>query len=127
MDFHKRVKETAEKGDTPVVAVVVKGDVDGSVEAILSCLDTYKSEDVILDIVHFGVGQVSETDISLAESFGAIVYAFNCAVSDPVKSAADKANVVVKSFNVIYHLIGDLKLEIGDRLQPMEVRTGVGG
>jgi translation initiation factor IF-2 len=126
VDFKTRLKERKEKSSTPVVAVVVKGDVDGSVEAILSCLETYSSEDVLLDIVHFGVGPVSETDVTMAESFGAVVYAFNTTVPGPVMKVAEAANVPVKSFDVIYHLIGDLKLEIGDRLPPLEVEDTVG-
>ena len=68
----QRGKETAEESDTPSVPIIVKGDVDGSVDAILSVLDTYQEEDVKLDIVSFGVGQVSENDINMAESFDAI-------------------------------------------------------
>merc|ERR1719350_605237 len=96
LDFHVRVKETEAKPDTPVVAVVVKGDVDGSVEAILSCLDTYSSEDVLLDIVHFGVGPVSESDVALAQTFNAIVYAFNTNIPEPIVKQAGVLGVAVK-------------------------------
>jgi translation initiation factor IF-2 len=120
------MKEAEVKPDTPVVSVLVKGDVDGSVEAILSCLDTYNGQEVKLEIVHFGVGQVSESDVSLAEGFGAIVYAFNTEVPGPVRQLAEAAAVPVKSFNVIYHLIGDLRAELGDRMPPVEVEEVVG-
>jgi len=106
--------------------VVIKGDVDGSVEAILSCLETYSSPEVLLEIVHFGVGPVVEGDLTLAQSFGAIVYAFNTTVSSEVQKLADKSNVLVKNFNVIYHLIGDLRVELGDRMEPVEVEDVVG-
>jgi len=126
LDFHVRVKEAEAKPDTPVVAVVVKGDVDGSVEAILSCLDTYSSEDVLLDIVHFGVGPVSEKDVTLAQTFNAIVYAFNTDISEPIVKQAGGLGVAVKRFDVIYHLIGDLRAELGDRMPPVEVEDVVG-
>ena len=71
--------------------MVVKGDVDGSVEAILACLDTYQSTEVKLDIVNFGVGEVAENDITMAESFDAIIYAFNTSISPERKRIAANA------------------------------------
>ena len=102
LDFHVRVKEAEAKPDTPVVAVVVKGDVDGSVEAILSCLDTYSSEDVLLDIVHFGVGPVSEKDVTMAQAFNAIVYAFNTDIPEPIVKQAGGLGVPVKRWQLIF-------------------------
>ena len=85
-----------------MVAVVVKGDVDGSVEAILSCLDTYSSEDVLLDIVHFGVGPVSEKDVTMAQAFNAIVYAFNTDIPEPIVKQAGGLGVPVKRWQLIF-------------------------
>ena len=116
-----RVKETEEESDDPVVSVLVKGDVDGSVEAILSCLETYQQDVVKLDIVDFGVGPVTETDISMAESFNAVIYAFNTTVPDPAREAANRARVPVRPFNVIYHLVADLKQELASQMPPVQV------
>jgi len=121
-----RTKEAAEEDETPVVPVILKGDVDGSVEAILSCLDTYNSEEVKLDIVNFGVGEVSDNDVDLAQRFGAIIYAFNTTISPEKKKLATAANVPVKEFNVIYHLIADLKNEISDRMPPADIEDVTG-
>ncbi len=82
-DFHVRKKESGEDGDRGgKVPLVVKADVDGSLEAILNCLDTYDSEaeEVALDLMDFGVGEVTEGDVALAKTFGGIIYAFNTKV-----------------------------------------------
>ena len=122
----QRGKETAEESDTPSVPIIVKGDVDGSVDAILSVLDTYQEEYVKLDIVSFGVGQVSENDINMAESFDAIIYAFNTSIPQNVQKQADSSKVPVRCFDVIYHLIGDLKLEITSKMPRLEVEDVLG-
>ena len=122
----QRSKETAAESDTPSVPIIIKGDVDGSIDAILSVLDTYQEEDVKLDIVSFGVGQVSENDVNMAESFDAIIYAFNTNISPNVQKQADSSKVPVRRFDVIYHLIGDLKLEITSKMPPLEVEEVLG-
>jgi len=122
----ERPKETAVESEDPVVAVVIKGDVDGSVEAILSCLETYQEEDVKLEIVHFGVGEVTESDISMAESFNGIVYAFNANIAPPIQKLAEKCGVAVRPYSVIYHLIADLKQEINSKMAPVTVEDIVG-
>ena len=101
-DFHQRPKEVAsDDGGPSKVSLVVRADVAGSLEAILSCLDTYHDDvdggDVAIDLLDFGVGVVTDTDIALAESFGGAVYAFN--VSAPgaeIKAKAERAGVEIK-------------------------------
>lgn len=125
-DWNPRQKEAESESDQPKVSVVIKGDVDGSVEALLNCLETYTCPEVDLDIVSFGVGEVSDTDIIMAEKFGAVVYAFNTTVSPSIMKSAASLNIPVRSFNVIYHLIGDLKNEISDHMPDIEVEDIVG-
>ena len=123
---HTRKRETEEKDGKPVVNVIIKGDVDGSIEAILSCLETYQEDEVNLDIVDFGVGEVSEGDLSMAESFDAIIYAFNANINPKLQKQAEAMKVPVRTYNVIYHLIGDLRQEITSKMPPLEVETVLG-
>ncbi|KAH7941904.1 hypothetical protein HPB49_018450 [Dermacentor silvarum] len=102
---------------TPCLPIVVKADVDGSVEAVLDLLDTYHSHQKCrLDIIHYGVGPVSESDVELAQPFNGIVYAFHVPVLGAASSAAEEGNVDIRSYNVIYHLVDDIKKELGKRL-----------
>lgn len=117
-----RPKETGPEDPRPRVNVIIKGDVHGSVEAILDVLETYDGNDLCrLDIVHYGVGDVSETDVELASTFDAIIYAFS--VKGPGK--VDKT-VKVRELNIIYRLVDDLKKEISDKLPPLEVEEVLG-
>ena len=122
----QRSKESAEDSDTPSVSVIVKGDVDGSIDAILTVLDSYQEEEVKLDIVNFGVGQVSENDVNMAESFDAIIYAFNTSIPHNVQKQADSSKVPVRCFDVIYHLIGDLKMEITSKMPQLVIEDILG-
>ncbi|XP_060841242.1 translation initiation factor IF-2, mitochondrial isoform X1 [Rhopalosiphum padi] len=101
--------------------VVVKGDVIGSVEAILDVLETYESNQCKLDIIHYGVGNVCVTDIEYADAFKAIVYAFNV---DSLKDAEENAKqngITIKQHNIIYKLVDDIKEEMNNCLPPVEV------
>lgn len=116
-----REKEIKED-DGPRVSVVVKGDVHGSVEAILDVLETYDCDaDCKLNLVHYGVGNVSETDVELADAFKAIIYCFNVQVPDRIKELAESHKISVHSHNVIYKLIDDLKKEISSQLPLKDV------
>lgn len=70
----ERRKETQDESSGPEFAIVVKGDVDGSVEALLDALDTYQSDQCRLHIIHYGVGPISEHDVELAKSFNGKYY-----------------------------------------------------
>ncbi|EDW49131.1 translation initiation factor IF-2, mitochondrial isoform X1 [Drosophila sechellia] len=119
----QRVKQVDENEGKPRVSVIIKGDVHGSVEAILDVLETYNSnESCRLDIVHYGVGNVTEGDLELAKAFDAIIYAF--AVETPQLKAAKEVNI--RSYNIIYRLIDDLKEQLSSRLPPVEVEEVLG-
>ncbi|XP_034487630.1 translation initiation factor IF-2, mitochondrial [Drosophila innubila] len=119
----QRVKQVDPNDGCPRVSVIIKGDVHGSVEALLDVLETYNSNDRCrLDIVHYGVGNVTEGDLELAKAFNAIIYAFSVETPQP-KLARD---VTVKSYNVIYHLIDDLKEQLSSKLPSVEVEEQLG-
>ncbi|KAM4694091.1 translation initiation factor IF-2, mitochondrial isoform 1-T2 [Discoglossus pictus] len=108
------------ESENPTFPLIIKGDVDGSVEAILSIIDTYDAEDQCeLDLVHFGVGDISENDIELAETFNGYVYGFNVNANKAVQQLAAKKDVQVKLHKIIYHLVEDLKEELSSKLSPI--------
>nr|XP_013005533.1 translation initiation factor IF-2, mitochondrial isoform X2 [Cavia porcellus] len=113
---HLRPKEKA-KRDSNVLPVIIKGDVDGSVEAILDIIDTYDaSHECELELVHFGVGDISENDINFAETFDGIIYGFNVNVSNIIQQSAAKKGVKIKLHKIIYRLIEDLQGELSNRM-----------
>ncbi|XP_036396523.1 translation initiation factor IF-2, mitochondrial isoform X1 [Megalops cyprinoides] len=99
--------------------LIVKGDVDGSVEAILNILDSYDADEQCqLNVVHFGVGDITENDLKLAETFSGTIYGFNVAASKSVQQTAAKTGIPLKLHRVIYKLIDDLKDELSSKLPP---------
>ncbi|KFO04848.1 hypothetical protein N312_09615, partial [Balearica regulorum gibbericeps] len=113
--------------DKNVLSVIVKGDVDGSVEAILNILDSYDADsECKLDIIHFGMGDISETDITLAEAFNGVVFGFSVKANESIKQLAAKKGVKIKLHNIIYKLIEDLKDELNSRLPPSVVENTIG-
>ncbi|NXC38471.1 IF2M factor, partial [Penelope pileata] len=113
--------------DKNVLSIIIKGDVDGSVEAILNVLHSYDADDECkLDIIHFGMGDISETDISLAETFNGVVYGFSVKANETVKKLAAKKGIKIKLHNIIYKLIEDLKDELNSRLPPSVVENTIG-
>lgn len=109
--------------DTPTLNIVVKGDVHGSVEAILDVLATYNSNDICrMSVVDHGVGPVSDGDIETAKAFDAIIYGFS------VELPKDRADIPVdmREFNVIYRLIENIQAEISKRLPEVDVDDVVG-
>ncbi|KAG8180805.1 hypothetical protein JTE90_008590 [Oedothorax gibbosus] len=104
--------------ERPHVSFVLKGDVHGSVEAILDVVNTYDShDDCRLDVIDSGVGTVTENDVVLAETFDGFIYTFNIdKISQEIKKLAQEKEVTIKPFNVIYHLVADIKNELGSRL-----------
>ncbi|XP_046658035.1 translation initiation factor IF-2, mitochondrial-like [Daphnia pulicaria] len=122
-----RPRATKEISAGPKLSIIIKGDVDGSVEALLDVLDSYQSEKCTLDLIHYGVGPITESDIKLAEPFNAIVYAFNTGVAQPnVRQLAKLQKVQIKDYNIIYRLFDDLRSEMEKLLPPTEAEEIIG-
>ncbi|KAL4237857.1 Translation initiation factor IF-2 [Mactra antiquata] len=98
----------------PKFHIIIKGDVAGSVEAIEDVLGTFRSDMCDIDIVHSGIGEVTQYDIELAEISEGVIFAFNVGVGVGAQSISD--NVPIKHHNVIYHLFDDLIKLINDEL-----------
>ncbi|XP_055979975.1 translation initiation factor IF-2, mitochondrial [Sorex fumeus] len=109
-------KEKVEK-ESNVLPIIIKGDVDGSVEAILDIMDTYDaSHECELELVHFGLGDISENDVNLAETFHGVIYGFNVNAGNVIQQSAARKGIKIKLHKIIYRLIEDLQEELSSRL-----------
>jgi translation initiation factor IF-2 len=106
--------------------VIVKADVQGSLEAILETLKSIGTKEVITTQVRAGVGDVTESDVMTAQTTGAIVLAFSVKVAPVAKRIAEKEKVTIKTFSVIYDLIEEAKRRMSALLPKEIVRTDYG-
>ncbi|MFT6071853.1 MAG: translation initiation factor IF-2 [Alphaproteobacteria bacterium] len=105
----------AQKQSLPIV---IKGDVQGSVEAISVALTKLGNEEVQAQIVHSGAGGITESDINLAEASGGIVFGFNVRANKQARDLADNRKVEIRYYSIIYDLINDVKDALSGMLKP---------
>ncbi|MCC2096471.1 MAG: translation initiation factor IF-2, partial [Hyphomicrobiales bacterium] len=98
--------------------LIIKGDVQGSVEAIVAALDKLGTDEVAARIIHSGVGGISESDITLAEASGAVVLGFNVRAHREARDAAERATIEIRYYNIIYNLVDDIKAAMSGLLSP---------
>ncbi len=98
--------------------LLIKGDVQGSVEAILGSLKKLGTDEVIARIVHTGVGGITESDIALASASKAVVIGFNVRANVQAKAAADVQGIEIRYYNIIYDLVDDVKAAMSGLLAP---------
>ena len=115
--------KTAGRKEFPLV---IKGDVQGSVEAIAAALEKLGTEEVGARIVHAGVGGISESDISLAEASNAAVIGFNVRAHKEARDAAERAGIEIRYYNIIYNLVDDVKGAMSGLLAPTLRETLLG-
>ena len=119
-----RLKEGAV--ETSELPVVVKGDVQGSVEAISQSLENISTEEVRARVIHGAVGGISESDVLLAKSSGAPIFAFNVRANKQARDLAEKEGVEIRYYSVIYDLIDDVKATLSGMLAPEKRETFIG-
>ncbi|MCT4655540.1 MAG: translation initiation factor IF-2 [Cohaesibacter sp.] len=112
--------------DSKSFPLVIKGDVKGSVEAIIGALDKIGNEEVSAQILHSGVGGVTESDVTLAEASGAPIIAFNVRANQQAKLAAEQKGVEIRYYNIIYDLTDDVKAGMSGMLSPEVRETFIG-
>ncbi|MCK5466377.1 translation initiation factor IF-2, partial [Candidatus Parcubacteria bacterium] len=94
--------------------------------AIIQILESIKSEEVAIQILKMGVGNITETDIKMARSSGAKIIGFNVNVDLSVKKFAEKEKVDIEMYKIIYELVNNIKKDLSDILEPEIVRTDLG-
>ena len=106
--------------------LVIKGDVQGSIEAIVSALDKLGTDEVRARIVHSGAGAITESDVSLAETSGAAIIGFNVRANAQARDAAERAGIEIRYYNIIYNLVDDVKAAMSGLLSPERRETFIG-
>ena len=89
--------------------LVIKADVQGSLEAIIGALDKLGTDEVAARVLHAGVGGISESDVTLAEASGVPIIAFNVRANKEAREAAERAGIEIRYYNIIYDLVDDVK------------------
>lgn len=118
--------ETIEQGQRKTLRIVLRGDVQGSVEAISTALHKIESKKVDLDILQESVGVITESDILLAKASGAVVIGFNTRTDNTAATTARREHVQIKLYSIIYELIDQVKEAMAGLLEPELRETKVG-
>jgi translation initiation factor IF-2 len=130
----KRPKATMEeiyaklkgKGDGKEFKVIIKGDVRGSVEALSQALRKLSTSEVTLTVVHSAVGAVTESDVMLASTSNATIVAFNVKADAKARNAAESEGVAIKTYDIIYNALDDVKAGMGGMLAPTTREQALG-
>jgi translation initiation factor IF-2 len=114
-DLHKQI----EAGEVKELRVILKGDVHGSVEAVQDALERLSTDEIKVRVIHGAVGTITETDVMLASASNAIIIAFNVKPEPKAMMQAQAERVDIKTYNVIYEAINDVKAALAGMLPPI--------
>jgi len=121
-DLFERIKE----GEIKDLNIIIKADVRGSIEALAQSIEKLETDEVKINIIHGGVGGISESDIMLASASNAIVIGFNVRPNLPAIEAAKREQVDVRTYRVIYEAIEDIQAAVKGMLEPTLVEEVLG-
>ena len=110
--------EQMDKGEKPVVRMILKSDVQGTLEAIKSSLMRLAVEEVGIEVVHEGVGRITESDVMLADASNAIIIGFNVRPDGNAKKLAEQKGIQIRLYRTIYDVIDDVKAAVEGMLAP---------
>ena len=115
-----------EEGKLKTLNLIVKGDVQGSVEAVKQSLEKLSNDEVRVKVIHAAAGAINESDVMLAESANAIIIGFNVRPDTKAKKLAETSKVDVRTYRIIYELLDDIEAALKGMLAPKlrEVLTG---
>jgi translation initiation factor IF-2 len=118
--------EQMSEGDVQELRVVLRADVQGTLEAFAKAAEDLSTKEIKVKILHEGTGTITESDILLASASDAIIIGFNVRASSKVKELAIKENVDVRSYDVIYHALDDIRKAMVGMLEPTFVEEVIG-
>jgi translation initiation factor IF-2 len=117
---------TMKAGDIKTINLIIKGDVQGSVETLSRTVTDQNTEEVRVRVIHAAVGAINESDVELADASNAVVIGFNVVPDEPARAMAEQRRVEVRTYRVIYEIFDDLKKALSGMLEP-EVREKLHG
>ncbi|GAB4371638.1 MAG: hypothetical protein Kow00114_32650 [Kiloniellaceae bacterium] len=117
-----RIKE----GEASELPIVVKSDVHGSMEAIISSLEKLGTDEVKVRVLHSGVGGINESDVTLANSTGAMIIAFNVRANPQARQMARRDGVDIRYYSIIYNVVDDVKAALSGLLAPKQQENFLG-
>ncbi len=112
-------------GNFKELAVIIKGDFDGSVEALSDALQKLSTEEVAINVVHKGVGQITESDVLLATASDAIIIGFQVRPASQAAKLAEQENIEIRQYSIIYDAIEEIKSAMEGLLEPKVERKTV--
>ncbi len=131
---HKRIASNTldamsamiKQGAMESLPLIIKGDVDGSIEALAQTFEKLNTDEVGVNVIHKSVGMVTESDVLLAETSKAVIIGFNVQVASNARLQAKQAGVEIRTYNIIYNAVEDIKMALEGLLKPEEVEEITG-
>jgi len=121
-DLHAQIQE----GKIKELKIIIKADVQGSLEAIIDTLNKLNVSEIKLDIIHTGVGTINSSDVILAVASNALLLGFNVDADDRAKELVSKEGIELKIYNIIYELANDIKAAVEGMLEPKLKKVPLG-
>jgi len=121
-EMFAQVKE----GRAKELKIILKADVQGSLEAIKGALVKIPTQEIGLQVIHDGVGDITESDLTLAAASGAVVVGFNTKMETPARRVADSTKVDVRQYKIIYELLDDMQKALTGMLEPEMIESILG-
>jgi len=122
--------ERVQAGEEDELRLIIKADVQGSLEPIVSSVQSLKSggeqQEIGVKVIHAGIGNVGENDVMLASATNAIILGFNVGPDNAAKRLADSEGISIRKYKIIYHLIEDIEKALKGMLEPIEKKILVG-
>jgi translation initiation factor IF-2 len=113
-------------GEVKELPIILKADVQGSIEPIVNQLEKLSNDQVKVKILHTGTGAIGNNDASLAVASGAIIVGFNVEADDPARKMADSEGIDIRTYNVIYRLTEDIQKAMAGMLEPVYKEVALG-
>jgi translation initiation factor IF-2 len=120
------ISERAREGDLKELNLILKADVQGSLEAILGSLQQLPQNEVQVRVLLSAPGEITETDVDLAAASGAVIIGFNTTLASGSRAAADREGVDIRQYNIIYNLLDEVQGAMEGLLDPEEVKETLG-
>ena len=110
--------ETVEEGKIKTINLIIKGDVQGSVETLNSTIGEQNTTEVRVKVIHSAVGAINESDVELADASEAVIIGFHVGIDESARHLAEQRGVEIRTYNVIYEIFDDIKKALSGMLEP---------